>query len=175
MVSRCAIHLLMCVASMQLRHTSHCWKTPSSCPKKKIQKETTGSELHAHRTMSCFLMGENFESNFAPKIIVCSQSSMLRGLLTLIYELEQILIQILIDLDIEMFECVWMFEGAKSTLSQLKLAEKPKKSKIEWISERTRSKSSNIWPFWKSCCGFPVLATLKVDIDSEHSVHKVVF
>ena len=24
-----------------------------------------------------------------------------------------------------------------------------------------------------SCCGFPVWATLKVDIDSEHSVHKV--
>ena len=66
-----------------------------------------------------------------------------------------------------------MFEEAKSTLSQLKIAEKPKKSKIEWISERTRSKCTNIWPFWKSCCGFPVWATFKVDIDSEHSVHKV--
>ena len=66
-----------------------------------------------------------------------------------------------------------MFEEAKSNLSQLKIAENPKKSKIEWISERTRSKCTNIWPFWKSCCGFPVWATFKVDIDSEHSVHKV--
>ena len=66
-----------------------------------------------------------------------------------------------------------MFEEAKSTLSQLKFAEKPKKSKIEWISERTRSKFTNIRPFCKSCCGFPVWATLKVDVDSEHSVHKV--
>ena len=66
-----------------------------------------------------------------------------------------------------------MFEEAKSTPSQLKTAKKPKKSKIEWISERTRSKCTNIWPFWKSCYGFPVWATLKVDINSEHSVHKV--
>ena len=108
--------------------------------------------------------------NCAPKIFVRSQ--LLRGLLTSIYELQQILIQILIDQDIEINSSLCL-KKLNPLYHNLKKAEKPKKSKIEWISERTRSKLTNIWPFWKSCCGFPVWATLKVDIDSEHSVHKV--
>ena len=35
------------------------------------------------------------------------------------------------------------------------------------------AKMANIWQFCKNYCGFSVLAILKVDIDSEHSVRKV--